>query len=64
MFRKFQVFKKVDYSDLNLEKKKDDVIKTFEDKIASYKPDLIAFSFWGSHLHAEENFMLIFMLKL
>jgi len=60
MFRKFHVFKKVDYSSLNLEKKKDDVIRIFEEKLISYQPDLIAFSFWGSHLHAEGEFHAYF----
>lgn len=53
-------FKKVDYSDYNLTKEKVDVIKLFEEKINSYKPDIITFSFWGSHLHAEGEFHAFF----
>jgi len=60
MFAKFDRFKKVDYSHLNIKKKQLDVIRIFEEKLSSYQPDLIAFSFWGSHLHAEGEFHAYF----
>jgi len=53
-------FKNADYSNLNIEKKKVDVIKLFQDKIDSFMPDLITFSFWGSHLYAEGEFWAYF----
>ncbi len=57
---KLNFFKKVDLSRYQLAKKKVDVIKLFNEKIASYQPDFIAFSFWGSHLHAEGEFYAFF----
>jgi len=53
-------YKKVNYSRYNLNKKKVDVIKLFNSKLESYKPDFIAFSFWGSHLHGEGEFHAYF----
>ena len=53
-------FKKVNTLPYKLTKKKVDVIKMFNEKIDSYCPDFIAFSFWGSHLHAEGEFHAFF----
>ena len=57
---KLNFFKKVDYSKYNIVKEKVDVIKLFEDKLKYFQPDFIAFSFWGSHLHAEGEFHAYF----
>ena len=57
---KLNFFKKADYSNLDIHKRKVDVIKLFQDKIDSFKPDLITFSFWGSHLYAEGEFWAYF----
>lgn len=57
---KLNFFKKVNISPYGLTKKKVDVIKLFNEKIELYRPDFIAFSFWGSHLHAEGEFYAFF----
>lgn len=57
---KLNFYKKVEYSKYNLEKKKVDAIELFNKKVKSYRPDLIAFSFWGSHLHGEGEFHAYF----
>lgn len=57
---KLNFFKNVDISSYKLTKKKVDVIRLFNEKIESYRPDFIAFSFWGSHLHAEGEFYAFF----
>src|SRR3989338_633180 len=57
---KLNFFKNVDISPYKLTKKKVDVVRLFNEKIESYKPDFIAFSFWGSHLHAEGEFYAFF----
>ena len=36
--------------------KKGDITSLFQSKIDQFKPDLITFSFWGSHLHAEGEY--------
>ena len=53
-------FKNADYSHLNIKKRKVDIIKLFQEKVDTYKPDLITFSFWGSHLYAEGEFWAYF----
>lgn len=53
-------FEKVDFSGYNLEKKKVDVIHALEEKIGLFKPDFIAFSFWGSQRHAVGEFHAFF----
>lgn len=56
----FNYYKEVNYKKYNLEKKKVDIIRLFNDKIESFKPDFIAFSFWGCHLHGEGEFHAYF----
>src|SRR3989338_7155192 len=58
--RKLNFYKPVNYSKYNIAKEKTDIIKLFENKLNSYSPDFIAFSFWGSHLHGEGEFHAYF----
>jgi anaerobic magnesium-protoporphyrin IX monomethyl ester cyclase len=53
-------YKSFDTSGYDLEKQKVDVVNLFEQKIMEFKPDIIAFSLWGSHLHAEGEFHAYF----
>ena len=41
-------------------KKKIDIVKEFEKKVESFKPDFISFSHWGSQLHGEGEFYAFF----
>ena len=56
----FKDIKDSDCKRFNLEVQNVDVIKLFEQKLNDYNPDFIAFSFWGSHLHAEGEYHAYF----
>lgn len=57
---KFNFFKPVNYSHLDIKKESVDVARELEKVVADYQPDFIAFSFWGSHLHGEGEFYAYF----
>ena len=58
-------FKKYDEKKLGFTKKNIDIFKSLQKKIDEFQPDIITFSLWGSHLHAEgEYFAYINGLKL
>ncbi len=60
-----KMFQKYDKSELGFTRKKTDIFKELQNKIDNFKPDVITFSLWGSHLHAEgEYFAYINGLKL
>ena len=43
-----------------ISEKKIDVVKEFENKVDTFKPDFISFSHWGSQLHGEGEFYAFF----
>ena len=53
--KKLKFFKEWD-NNFFKKKKEGDVISLFQSKIDEFKPDIITFSFWGSHLHAEGEY--------
>jgi len=58
-------FEKYDAKKLGFTKEKIDIFKALQKKIDQFQPDIITFSLWGSHLHAEgEYFAYINGLKL
>lgn len=52
----YKYYKDVDFSMQDYKKKSVDVVKLFMKTIRNFNPDLICFSFWGSHLHAEGEY--------
>ena len=53
---KLKQFKDWSSSDLGFTKFEINIFKALQDKIDHYKPDIITFSLWGSHLHAEGEY--------
>jgi radical SAM superfamily enzyme YgiQ (UPF0313 family) len=53
--KKLKFFKEWD-NNFFKNKKEGNVINLFQSKIDEFKPDIITFSFWGSHLHAEGEY--------
>ena len=51
-------FKPVDLSKVGIQKEKKDVVLEFKKKIESFKPDIIAFSFWSCQLTGEDEGMM------
>jgi hypothetical protein len=49
-------FKKWDSGKFIKLKKKGNIFYLLQEKIDSFAPDIITFSFWGSHLHAEGEY--------
>ena len=54
--QKKNFFKEWDNEIFTKFKKEGDIFYLLQKKIDEYKPDLITFSFWGSHLHAEGEY--------
>ena len=53
---KLKQFKDWSHHDLGFVKSEINIFKALQEKIDNYQPDIITFSLWGSHLHAEGEY--------